>query len=178
MTVDEVLGQMSERLTPEGKRYLAPLILAGILAGAGMSTCLVDGTEPAPVIKLPQREELSYVDDKGAAAHVKPIGSTAVLRSPFTAEHEERESSRHVMTAKPEAVTPKQAPPRPKKEPVRLVGTARSASGDMAILSRGTEHWSMAPGETRGDVELIELTENEAVISTAEGVRTLRLPGR
>ena len=80
MTVDEVLGQMSERLTPEGRRYLAPLILAGILAGAGMSTCLVDGTEPAPVIKLPQREELSYADDKGAAAYVKPIGSAAVLR--------------------------------------------------------------------------------------------------
>lgn len=178
MTVDEFIEYFYANLTPEGKKYLLPVMFASVICGTGISSCLVSEPEPAPVVKLPQRAEISAGSADSTPAAV-PIAKPVVLHSPFSAEHNEREQvHKSLKTASVKGPAEKTERTRSRKEPVKLVGTASSSAGVMAVFSRGNEHWSMAPGERHGDVELLELTEAAAVVETSEGILTLRLSGR
>ena len=178
MTVDEFIGYFSVNLTPEGKKYLLPVMIASVAGGIGISSYLISEPEQVPVVKLPQRAAVSVESENNAAA-VLTVAKPVVLHSPFSAEHNEREQARKSIQPAPVKALPEKAErTRPRREPLKLVGTASSSAGVMAVFSRGNEHWSMAPGERHGDVELLELNESSAVIETPEGILTLRLSGR
>ena len=178
MTVEFIIRRIFEDLTPDGKRYIIALIIAGTVLGAGVSIYLVPSNEVETVVKLPPAAAVMNESAKNESNSLM-ISKPVVLHSPFSPMHEEREQISAGFkpdTGKVPAGKTEQA--KVGKEPLRLVGTARSSTGAAAIFERGTEHWSMVVGEKRGGVELVELTESGAVVETSDGTLTLRLPGR
>jgi len=104
-----------------------------------------------------------------------------VLRTPFTPGHETRQAPPAPAADPPASEkNPEKRPAKPRKAPVRprLTGIVTTGPHSMALIARGSQTMTLAPGETRGTVTLLEIRDGSVRVRDENGEYQLFLPGR
>lgn len=178
--METLIRALREKLTAEDRRKFILLALPVIAFCLLLAVWCIPEEEAASVVKLPKETARQNIEAKNTG-NIPVTRRSVTLHSPFDAMHTDRDSSvTHIGQNDPASAKQGASSAKPvRREPVRLIGTAVSQKGTRrAILARGKEQWSMAPGDSHGDITLLELTEEQAIIESSDGEAVLRLPGR
>jgi hypothetical protein len=167
-------------IRPTAAFCVAALAAIGLALGAGYTLYPAQGDAAKLSVAEPPRTAAT-VDRSEEKLHVvreHPM-KEGQLVSPFLPEHPTREQVRAEKAASAQRQKMREShpePPPPQREmEIRLVGVASAGTERRAILAVGKRQILLAPGEEKGGVTLVSLTENSATVSTAAGMRELPL---
>ena len=166
---------------PTSAFYAAALAAIGLALGAGYTLYPAQGDAAKLSGSEPPRTGTAAAESSDEKLHVvreHPM-KEGQLVSPFLPEHPTRDQVRAEKAASAQRQKMRESqpavPPPPREMEIRLVGVASSGTERRAILSVGKRQILLAPGEEKGGVTLVSLTEKSATVSTAAGMRELSL---
>lgn len=165
-------------IRPTAALCLAAFASVGIAFDTSYALCPVKGEPVQLSIVEPPRAADEKTENDLHIVREHPM-KQGRLTSPFLPEHPTREQARAAKMASTQMSAPPAALRQPafaaKESEIRLVGVVSSETERKAILSVGKQQILLSPGEEKGGVSLLSLTENTAVVLTTAGERTLSL---